>query len=79
MNSICKNFVDYICTKAPKHNKQNVENAIMKEFKLVKDRKVYHNNYFAVRFSYSKSNSKSFSNTILSLSALEKYDKIPFL
>ncbi len=34
--------------------------------------------YFAVRFSYSKSASDSFSNTVLSLSALEKYDKIPF-
>lgn len=34
--------------------------------------------YFAVRFSYSKSASDTFSNTVLSLSALEKYDKIPF-
>jgi hypothetical protein len=39
---------------------------------------VYHNDYFAVRFSYSKSDSESFSNTVLSLSALEKYDSIPF-
>lgn len=31
-----------------------------------------------MRFSYSKSASDSFSNTVLSLSALEKYDKIPF-
>ncbi len=45
---------------------------------MTKDRKVYHNQHFAVRFSYSKSNSDKFSNTVLSLSALEKYDHIPF-
>lgn len=44
----------------------------------MKDRKVYHNEYFAVRFSYSKSSSEHFNNTVLSLSALEKYDKLPF-
>lgn len=45
---------------------------------MIKDRKVYHNEYFAVRFSYSKSSSEHFNNTVLSLSALEKYDKLPF-
>lgn len=64
--------------KAPQHNKQVVEDAICSKFHLTKDRKVYHSDYFAVRFSYSKSSSDSFSNTVLSLSALEKYDKIPF-
>lgn len=78
MNSKCKEFVDYITCKAPKFNKQDVENAVCEKFSLVKDRKVYHNEYFAVRFSYSKSSSDSFSNTVLSLSALEKYDRIPF-
>lgn len=45
---------------------------------MIKDRKVYHNEYFAVRFSYYKSSSEHFNNTVLSLSALEKYDKLPF-
>lgn len=63
---------------APKYNKSNVEDAASRRYKFVKDRTVYHNQYFAVRFSYSKSSSESFSNTVLSLSVLEKYDKIPF-
>lgn len=78
MNSKCKEFVDYIVNIAPQHNKQAVENDVFTQFNLTKDRKVYHNEYFAVRFSYSKSASDSFSNTVLSLSVLEKYDKIPF-
>lgn len=78
MNSRCKEFVDYIVNLAPQHNKQAVEDDVCAHFNLTKDRKVYHNEYFAVRFSYSKSDSDSFSNTVLSLSALEKYDKIPF-
>ena len=78
MNSKCKEFVDYIVYHAPQHNKQVVEDDVSAHFNLTKDRKVYHNEYFAVRFNYSKSSSDLFSNTILSLSALEKYDKIPF-
>lgn len=78
MNIKCREFVEYIVTQAPKHNKQVVEDAICSKYHLTKDRKVYHSDYFAVRFSYSKSSSDSFTNTILSLSALEKYDKIPF-
>ena len=58
-------------------HKQLVEDSVVAKYSLIKDRKVYHNDYFAVRFSYSKSASNSFSNTVLSLSALEKYDKIP--
>lgn len=78
MNTVCKEFVNYIVESAPKHNKQSVENAVCQKYRLIKDRKVFHNEYFAVRFSYSKSDSESFSNTVLSLSALEKYDSIPF-
>lgn len=78
MNTTCKEFVRYIVKEAPKHNKAIVEDAANRKYNFIKDRKVYHNQYFAVRFSYSKSTSDSFSNTVLSLSALEKYDKIPF-
>lgn len=78
MNSKCNEFVKYVVSSAPQHNKQVVEDDICKRFQLIKDRKVYHNEYFAVRFSYSKSSSEHFNNTVLSLSALEKYDKLPF-
>jgi hypothetical protein len=78
MNSICKSFVTYITQSAPRHNKQTVIDDAREKFSLIQDRKVYHNEHFAVRFSYSKGASESFSNTILSLSALEKYDRVPF-
>lgn len=78
MNTACRDFVKYIVEDAPRYNKSSVEDAALKKYNFIKDRKVYHNQYFAVRFSYSKSTSDSFSNTVLSLSALEKYDKIPF-
>lgn len=78
MNTPCKQFVQYITTLAPKYDKQAVEDDASSKFKLTKDRKVYHNEYFAVRFCYSKFSTDSFSNTVLSLSSLEKYDKIPF-
>lgn len=78
MNKACKEFIHYITVDAPKHNKAKVEEEVTQKYHFIKDRRVYHNDYFAVRFSYSKSTSDSFSNTILSLSALEKYDKIPF-
>ena len=67
MNTICNEFVQYITHEAPKYNKASVEIEANRRYKFVKDRKVYHNQYFAVRFSYSKSNSDSFSNTVLSL------------
>lgn len=76
MNSKCKDFINYVLNKAPKHDKAHVAQDVAQHFQLIKDRTVYHNAYYAVRFSYSKS--ESFSNTVLSLSALEKYDKIPF-
>lgn len=75
MNEQCNKFVSYIINDAPKHNKTAVETAASMTFALVKDRKVYHNDAFAVRFCYTSR--KSFSNTVLSLSALEKYDRIP--
>ncbi len=47
------------------------------KFSLVQDRKIYYTNDFAVRFSYSAT--WNFSNTILSLSNLQKYDDKPFI
>lgn len=78
MNPQCRLFVEYILNEAPKNDKKAVENDATARFQLIQDRKVFHNQFFAVRFCYSKSASASFSNTVLSLSALEKYDKIPF-
>ena len=58
-------------------NKQEIQDKVVKEFNLIQDRKVFHNENLAIRFSYSATG--SFSNTVISLSMLEKYDWIPFL
>ena len=50
---------------------------VKEEFHLVQDRKVFYSPDFAIRFSKSKS--KRMSNTVLSLSALQKYDAEPFI
>lgn len=77
MNKIVYDFLNYITSiDAPKHNKTEVINDVQKKYHLVKDAKVYYCNYFAIRFSYSKNN--SFSNTVLALSKLQKFDMIPF-
>lgn len=77
MNDLVHKFVDDIANNAPIGNKDAVIRFALSKYQLTQDRKVYYCRYFAVRFSYSQSG--SFSNTVLSLSALQKYDKIPFI
>lgn len=57
-------------------NKEELSKIVQNEFGLIKDRKVFSNTDFAIRFS--KSERKRMSNTVLSLSALQKYDSRPF-
>lgn len=58
-------------------SKADLVKIVSSEFKLTKDRSVFYNKYYALRFSESKG--KGFSNTVLSLSSLQKYDHIPFI
>lgn len=58
-------------------NKDAVKQKVVQEFNLVRDRSVFSCDSFAIRFSYTSG--RSFSNTVLSLSALQKYDSIPFI
>lgn len=77
MNTKATNFVEYIISnKAHYGNKSAVITECQEKFELTKDRSVFACKAFAVRFSWSKSG--SFSNTILSLSHLQKYDDRPF-
>lgn len=59
-----------------KGDKRVVQEEIKKRFNLTKDGSVYFNDSFALRFS--KSERKSFSNTVLALSKLQKFDDRPF-
>ena len=58
-------------------DKEKLSLMVKKEFDLAQDRKVFHSSDFAIRFSKSKS--RHMSNTVLSLSALQKYDDEPFI
>lgn len=77
MNKIVSEFVNYVVSKkCPQNDKTAVKKAIQDNFSLVSDRSVFYCKYFAVRISYTKTT--SFSNTVLSLSKLQRYDHIPF-
>ncbi len=76
MNKEAIAFIQDIVSIAPKHDKDALVNYIVDKYNLTKDRKVYYSPYYAVRVNYSKSG--FFSNTVLSLSMLQKYDKAPF-
>lgn len=58
-------------------DKEKLASLVKNEFNLIQDRKVFYSSDFAIRFSKAKS--KRMSNTVLSLSALQKYDNEPFI
>jgi hypothetical protein len=76
MNQIVHNFVELIEKNKKLNTKEELIKIVCYNFPIIKDgRAVYHTEFFAVVFCYSKNN--SFSNVVLSLSKLEKYDHIP--
>jgi hypothetical protein len=70
-------FIEGYVAGHPRCSKEELSNVVAKEFELQKERKVYVCRDFAVRFS--SASGPSFSNVVLSLSALQKYDTIPFV
>jgi hypothetical protein len=70
-------FIEFIKSLDGIGNKAKLKNLAACEFALIQDRSVYYCDSFAVRFSHSSGG--GFSNTVLSLSKLQKYDNIPFL
>jgi len=73
--------IDSLKSLVKKHDgigdKAKLSDIIVKHFGLVKDRSVFYCDEFAIRFSRAKST--TFSNTVLSLSNLKKFDDRPFL
>ncbi|MBQ8203868.1 MAG: hypothetical protein IJZ75_06280 [Clostridia bacterium] len=71
---------DFIETIGELHgiaDKTALASQIQQKYGLVKDRSVYCCKWFAVRFC--RADSRSFGNTVLSLSVLQKYDDRPFI
>lgn len=75
-NSLYK-LIDFIERLDGQASKARLQELVQKEFSLTKDRSVFYTDAFAIRFSSSKST--SFSNTVISLSNLQKYDDSPFV
>ncbi len=75
-NSLYK-LIDFIKRLDGQASKARLQELVQKEFSLIKDRSVFYTEAFAIRFSSSKST--SFSNTVISLSNLQKYDDSPFI
>jgi len=66
-----------------KHDGINDKNALAKlvgkKFSCTKDRAIYYTDSFAIRFLQTKVEGHSVSNTVLSLSTLQKYDNKPII
>lgn len=58
-------------------SKEQLSSLVQGQFHLIRDRSVFYCKDYAIRFCSSKN--KNFSNTVLSLSTLQKYDSRPFV
>lgn len=70
-------FLETYSRNHPGCAKADLTRATAEEFDLTKERSVYARPEFAIRFSTASGT--SFSNVVLSLSALQKYDHTPFV
>ena len=75
MNQECHTFLAFLEEQRSGNSKADLTEKAADKFHLIRDGKIFHNDSFAVRFSFSKNG--SFSNTVMALSKLEKYDHIP--
>ena len=73
---IIDSLVEFIFARDGIADKAALAAQVQREFKLVNDRCVFYGKWFAIRFC--KAARSSFSNTVLSLSTLHKYDGMPF-
>jgi len=58
-------------------SKKQLAQDVAKQFSLVQDRKVYVGKNFVIRFC--QTSGSSFSNTVIGLATIQKYDHIPFV
>lgn len=75
MNSIVNELLAYINDNNGIGDKSKLIKKVVAKFSLTKDRSIYYSSSFAIRFSQSATT--GFSNTVLSLSNLQKYDELP--
>ena len=73
---IIDSLVEFVSIRDGIADKAMLTTQVQRQFNLVKDRSVFYGEWFAIRFC--KAASAGFSNTVLSLSALHRYDNMPF-
>jgi hypothetical protein len=74
---IIEQLADFISSKDGITDKNSLQASVQQAFHLVKERSVFYCDWFAIRFC--KAASRNFGNTVLALSALHRYDDIPFI
>ncbi len=77
MNSSVNQLIAFLRSNDGINDKAKLADLVSTNFNLTNDRKVYYSRDFAIRFS--SSSTKNFSNTVLSLSKLQKFDDRPFI
>lgn len=77
MTSSLESLAAFVAKHDGINDKRRLTELVVAEYDLVRDRSVYYCNDFAIRFSSAAS--LSFSNTVASLSRLQKYDERPFI
>jgi len=77
MSQVLADLIKFVSDNNGINNKNALLELVKVRFNLTRDRSVYYNEDFAIRFSYSNSN--GFSNTVISLSNLQKFDDKPFI
>lgn len=78
MDEAIQELIEFISSYNGINNKASLVKIVKDKYQLTQDRSVYYSDLFAIRFSYSSSPT-GFSNTVISLSTLQKYDDLPFL
>lgn len=73
---VIQDVVNFIQSQDGVITKKELSERVKNKYNLTRDRSVFYGEWFAIRFCKVKS---TFSNTVLALSVLQKYDKIPFI
>lgn len=74
---LMEHLVEFVSDRNGITDKSALSTQVQQHFNLVKDRSVFYGEWFAIRFC--KAASRNFGNTVLALSALHRYDDIPFI
>lgn len=76
-NEVIKHLIAFVSERNGIADKNRLSLHVQQKFNLVQERSVFYGKWFAIRFCSAAS--RNFSNTVLALSTLHRYDHIPFI